>query len=125
MKIKFQLKYSLILILLAIISSCGSSDPSTKFKGKRFSTIEVKVFGMSAKQIITFSEEGNELSTYNTNEGGAHNGTWEFIDEKKKQIKINVTDEKYYWRSGIWEFSDDYTAINHNDRDQLYTRDYD
>ncbi|WP_306551929.1 hypothetical protein [Daejeonella sp.] len=119
------LKYSLFVVILAIITSCGTSDPSTKFKGKRFQTLEVKVFGMTSRQNIYFSEDGNNLSTYNTNEGGSNNGTWEFIDEEKKKIKINVTDEKYYWRSGIWEFNDDYTSINHNDRDELYLRSYD
>jgi len=123
MKINF--KHSLIIVIIYFLTSCGTSDPSTKFKGERFSTLEVKVFGIKSRQNIYFSENGNNLSTYNTNEGGSNNGTWEFIDEKKKKIKIEVVDDKYYWRSGIWEFNDDYTSITHNERNELYLKSYD
>lgn len=115
-------KCSLLFVILYIFTSCGTSDPSTKFKGKRFSTLEVQVFGIKGRQNIYFSETGNNLATYNTNDGGSNNGTWEFIDEKKKKINIKVDDDKYYWRSGIWEFSDDYTSITHVERDELYLK---
>jgi hypothetical protein len=119
---KMNFKCSLLFVILYIFTSCGTSDPSTKFKGKRFSTLEVQVFGIKGRQNIYFSETGNNLATYNTNDGGSNNGTWEFIDEKKKKINIKVDDDKYYWRSGIWEFSDDYTSITHVERDELYLK---
>lgn len=119
---KKNIKYHLLILILSITVSCGTSDPSSKFKGKRFSTLEVKVFGVSGRQNIYFSDNGNNIATYNTNDGGSNNGTWDFIDEKKKKIKIEVNDEKYYWRSGIWEFDDNYSSITHTDRNELYLK---
>jgi hypothetical protein len=39
-----------------------------------------------------------------------------------KKRKIEVNDYKYYWRSGIWEFNDNYTSITHNERNELYLK---
>jgi len=118
-KIQFGKYCFLTVILLLSLTSCEQPDPSTKFRGKSFNTREVNVFGIMGRQIIYFYDEGNGVSTFNTNDGGDKNGSWEYIDENKKKIRVIVTG-KFDWRSGIWEFDDDYTSIKHIDRGEYY-----
>lgn len=118
-KISFLFLFCISIILM---QSC-TFDPTSKFKGKYYDTITVTVFNQTAKQIISFSSNiDNKVTTFNTSSGET-SGTWEYIDEEKKRILISFPSggrPDLSWRSGIWEFNDDFTWITHTDRDETY-----
>jgi hypothetical protein len=112
----------LFCISIIVMQSC-SFDPTNKFKGKYFDTVSVTVFNQTAKQIISFSSNiDNKVTTFNTSSGET-SGTWEYVDEEKRKIRMTFPSggsPDLSWRSGIWEFNEDYTWITHLDRDETY-----
>lgn len=119
MKAKISLLF-LYCISIILMQSC-TFDPTSKFKGKYFDTVTVTVFNQTAKQIISFSSNiDNKVTTFNTSSGET-SGTWEYIYEEKKRIRMSFPSGgrlDLSWRSGIWEFNDDFTWITHTDRDE-------
>ena len=111
------LRFPALIIICLLLNSC---DPSTNFKGHNFDTSEVTVFGISAKQIIYFSKNDNQVTAFNSNDSEETKGTWEFVDDDKKNIKMTFDSGKYDWQSGNWRFNENYTVLTNVDRNEIY-----